>query len=65
MNRLIALRELKTLIGFSHAWIYARMAEGQFPKPVKVGTSSRWRSKDIEDWIDQQVAAQKSSEVAV
>jgi prophage regulatory protein len=36
-NRLIRRPEVLNLVGLSRATIYLMMAEGRFPKPVKVG----------------------------
>jgi predicted DNA-binding transcriptional regulator AlpA len=33
------------------------MAHKTFPASVKLGTASRWLLSEIEQWIDEQVAA--------
>nr|WP_234403001.1 AlpA family phage regulatory protein [Providencia sp. PROV187] len=35
-------------------WFYALIKKGQFPKPIKLGRSSRWWLSDIHDWISSQ-----------
>lgn len=49
---LLSVREVSTKIGISVTKIYADMKRGTFPRPVKLGISSRWRLSDIEAWID-------------
>lgn len=44
-------------LGRSH--IYGRMAEGDFPLPIKIGRSSRWLKSEIDDWIAKRVAARQ------
>lgn len=40
--------------GLSRASIYAMMAEGAFPKPVRIGKRAvAWRQSDIATWIEQ------------
>ncbi|MDA0854377.1 MAG: AlpA family phage regulatory protein, partial [Proteobacteria bacterium] len=34
---------------------------GQFPQPIKIGRSSRWRSSDVEDWIQRQIVQSPSN----
>ena len=65
MTKLIALKEVKDRVGFSHTWIYQRLAEGQFPQPIKFGSATRWNANDIDEWINRHVEASKGGEVAV
>lgn len=52
-NRLLRLGEVLARVGFSKSTLYRMMAAGQFPSPVKVGGQTvRWRSEEIESWID-------------
>jgi prophage regulatory protein len=50
--------EVETLTGLSCATIYRLMAEGRFPKPVKLGERSvAWREADLEVWLAERPAA--------
>lgn len=49
--RLMKIHEVEEMISFTRKWIYARMAKGQFPKPVKIGNASRWRHSEVKQWI--------------
>ena len=51
IDRLLRRREVEQIVGFSRAWIYSRMAKGEFPKPVHIGASVRWRESDVRAWI--------------
>ncbi len=46
------IKELTNIIGLSKAHIYRLIKEGKFPKPVKIGKSSLWLRKDIENWLE-------------
>lgn len=50
--RLIDMKQITLLIGMTDKWIYSLIQKQQFPKPIKLGRSSRWRLSDIEAWID-------------
>jgi prophage regulatory protein len=48
--------EMKT--GKSRSEIYADMAEGKFPKPVRIGERAvAWRESEIASWQQQRVQA--------
>ena len=50
---LLRRREVEALIGFAKSQIYAMIAEGRFPSPVRIGTKAvRWRAADVQGWID-------------
>jgi len=37
--------------GTSRSFIYQEVAAGRFPKPVKLGRSTRWIAAEIHAWI--------------
>ena len=40
------------ITGFSAKHIYHLINQGLFPKPVKIGRASLWRTSEINDWLD-------------
>lgn len=52
-NQLITIKEVSSIIGFNPDWIYKRIATNTFPKPIKIGRSSRWRRGMIDEWLDK------------
>ena len=51
MEKLLPLRQLESVVGFRKSKIYQLIESGQFPQPIKIGRSSRWRSSDVQTWI--------------
>ena len=52
-QKLFPIQAVSALISRSRASIYSDIKKGVFPPPVKVGArSSRWREKDITEWMD-------------
>ena len=50
---LLRLCDVCQLVSLSRSSMYASIALGRFPRPVKVGTRSvRWRVEDIRNWIE-------------
>jgi prophage regulatory protein len=54
-ERLINLDEVEIQVGFKSSFIYSRIQKGQFPAPIKIGASSRWRESEIQAWIEKQI----------
>lgn len=54
---LINMKKITQLIGMTDKWVYSLIQKQAFPKPIKMGRSSRWRLSDIENWIDEQAIA--------
>jgi prophage regulatory protein len=52
---LLKLTTVKARVGLNKTAIYAGIKKGWFPRPVKIGASSRW----IESEIDALIAALK------
>lgn len=50
--KLLRLKEVLELIPLSRATIYRRIADGTFPKALKIGERARaWKFTDIERYI--------------
>lgn len=57
-NKLLRLPDVKSITGLSKSTIYARIAEGTFPKQVPLGPRLVvWVESDIHNWIDTQISA--------
>ena len=52
-ERILRRREVEALTGLSRSTIYAQMAEGTFPKPVRLGKRAvGWTDSTIEEWVE-------------
>jgi len=51
MDPLLRRPEVERQVGLKRSAIYQRMAEGTFPRPVRIGRSAvAWRASEIEKW---------------
>nr|WP_072014425.1 AlpA family phage regulatory protein [Pectobacterium odoriferum] len=51
---LISIKEVERAVGLKKSSIYARISNGDFPKPKKLGSrTSRWLRGEVEDWKKQ------------
>ena len=52
MQRILRRRDVEILTGLSRSTLYAMMANGKFPSPIKLGERAvGWQDKDLADWI--------------
>ncbi|HCT9113260.1 TPA: AlpA family transcriptional regulator [Morganella morganii] len=53
---LVDMKFITTLTGLTDKWFYKQIQEGQFPKPIKLGRSSRWQKSEVEAWLQARIA---------
>ena len=41
--------------GLSDKWFYKLISEGKFPKPIKLGRSSRWKESELKEWLYERI----------
>lgn len=52
-STLLRLPQVEKACGLKKSAIYARIKEGKFPPPVRLGPKSvAWRSDEVHQWID-------------
>jgi prophage regulatory protein len=57
-NELPALddkRRIKSRTTLSGSMLYRLIAEGKFPRPIKIGRRSYWDSREVSSWIESQL----------
>ncbi len=59
-DQLVDMRFITKLTGLTDKWFYKLIKDGLFPKPIKLGRSSRWRQSEVEDWLLQRIADSRS-----
>ena len=51
MEKLLKIGEVVEIVGFKQSTIYKFIKTKNFPKPVKIGRSSRWKLSDVKKWL--------------
>ena len=46
------VKQVAQLLGLSRRSVYRLLDAGQIPKPLKLGSATRWRHKDIEQFVE-------------
>jgi len=53
-------KQVEARTGLSRSAIYQKVAEGTFPKPIRLSAQSvGWLSHEIDDWIEQRIRASR------
>ena len=56
IDPLLPMPAVMDLTSFSKATVYRKVADGSFPKPLKIGQSRvAWRKSDIAEWMAMQM----------
>ncbi|WP_227631519.1 helix-turn-helix transcriptional regulator [Klebsiella grimontii] len=50
---LLSMKDITAHSGLSDKHYYSLIARGLFPRPLKIGRSSRWRKSDYEAWLNE------------
>lgn len=48
---LVDMKFITQFTGLTDKWFYKQIQEGKFPKPIKLGRSSRWQKSQVEAWL--------------
>lgn len=59
---LIDMVFITTCTGMSDKWFFKLISEGRFPKPIKLGRSSRWRKSEVENWMRERIVDSRGEE---
>lgn len=54
-DQLVDMRFITNLTGLTDKWFYKLIKDGQFPRPIKLGRSSRWKKSEVELWLQQRI----------
>lgn len=54
-TRFLRIAEVLDRVPVSRPTIYRLMDKGEFPKAVRIGSSSRWIESEINNWLNDKV----------
>lgn len=54
-RRLLRLPDVENRVGFKRTAIYRKIRQGTFPRPVPIGSASRWIESEVDAWIADHV----------
>ncbi|QBX69358.1 helix-turn-helix transcriptional regulator [Serratia quinivorans] len=54
-DKMVDMVFITEFTGCSNKWFYKLIQDGEFPKPIKMGRSSRWLKSEVENWVQQRI----------
>ena len=54
-DQFVDMAFITSLTGLTDKWYYRLIKDGLFPKPVKLGRSSRWLKSEVENWLQERI----------
>jgi predicted DNA-binding transcriptional regulator AlpA len=58
MEKLLTVEEMAGILRSTKNGVYARVARGHLPRPIKIGGKSYWRKESWEKWLEKQEVEQ-------
>lgn len=60
-DKLVDMIFITEFTGLSDKWFYKLISEGKFPKPIKLGRSSRWKESEVQEWLTDRIVESRNS----
>lgn len=54
-DRMVTMASITEFTGMTDKWFYKLISQGEFPKPIKLGSSSRWLKSEVEEWLKKYI----------
>ncbi|HDU2926408.1 helix-turn-helix transcriptional regulator [Klebsiella pneumoniae] len=59
-DKMVDMAFITEFTGCSDKWFYKLIQEGLFPKPIKLGRSSRWLKSEVEEWVQKRITESRA-----
>lgn len=59
-DQFVDMKFITRFTGLTDKWFYKMIQEGDFPKPIKLGRSSRWLQSEVETWVHERIAESRA-----
>lgn len=54
-DKMVDMAFITSFTGLTDKWFYKLIKDGEFPKPIKLGRSSRWMQSEVEAWVQNRI----------
>ncbi|EKM0531475.1 helix-turn-helix transcriptional regulator [Cronobacter turicensis] len=54
-DQFVNMAYITSLTGLTDKWFYKLIKDDVFPKPIKMGRSSRWLKSEVEVWLQERI----------
>lgn len=59
-DKMVDMAFITEFTELSDKWFYKLIQDGLFPKPIKLGRSSRWLKSEVEDWVQKRITESRA-----
>lgn len=59
-DKMVDMVFITEFTGLTDKWFYKLINEGKFPKPIKLGRSSRWLESEVKRWVQERIEMSRS-----
>lgn len=59
-DKLVDMTFITSFTGLTDKWFYKLISEGKFPKPIKLGRSSRWLHSEVHTWVLERIETSRT-----
>ncbi|AMH12967.1 AlpA family phage regulatory protein [Citrobacter sp. FDAARGOS_156] len=59
-DQMVDMAFITEFTGMTDKWFYKLISEGKFPKPIKLGRSSRWLKSEVLEWFEIRIHESRS-----
>lgn len=60
-DQMVDMAFITEFTGLTDKWFYKLIKDGLFPKPIKLGRSSRWLKSEVEVWLLNKIKHSRNS----
>lgn len=60
-DKMVDMAFITSFTGLTDKWFYKLIKDGEFPKPIKLGRSSRWMQSEVEAWVKKRIEQSRNS----
>ncbi|BBV03411.1 helix-turn-helix transcriptional regulator [Providencia rettgeri] len=64
-DQFVDMKFITRLTGLTDKWFYKLIQDGEFPKPIKLGRSSRWLRSEVVQWLNARIEESRGSNSAL
>lgn len=61
-DQMVDMKFIATFTGLTDKWFYRLIKEKKFPKPIKLGRTSRWFKSEVEKWLKDRIEESRGEE---
>lgn len=64
-DQFVDMAFITKLTGLTDKWFYKLIKDGLFPKPIKLGRSSRWLQSEVENWLQLRIDQSRQANTGI